>query len=112
MRRAEGYISSRAGKRLEKIETEIHFQHGRYVENEMINIFPERRYQEVLGFGGAFTEASAYNYSRLDDEKKRKVIKAFFIKRRAWGITSAGPTSIPVIFRWSSIHISKKTILS
>ena len=48
MRKVEGYISSRAGKRLEKVEKEIKFEQGKYVENEMINIFPERRYQEII----------------------------------------------------------------
>ncbi|MCI6467795.1 MAG: glucosylceramidase [Faecalicatena sp.] len=85
MRKVEGYISSRAGKRLEKVEKEIKFEQGKYVENEMINIFPERRYQEILGFGGAFTEASAYNYARMDDEKKEKVLKAFFDKEEGLG---------------------------
>lgn len=85
MRTIEGYVSSRAGKKLEKINEPIVFDENRYVENGMINIFPERRYQEVLGFGGAFTEASAYNYSKMDDEKKQQVIEAFFDKEKGLG---------------------------
>lgn len=85
MRTIKGYVSSRAGKKLEPIEAEIRFENGLHAENGRINIFPERRYQEILGFGGAFTEASAYNYSRMDDEKKRRVIKAFFDKEEGLG---------------------------
>ena len=85
MRTTRGYISSRAGEKLVNVEREIKFERGRYVEDKLINIFPERRYQEILGFGGAFTEASAYNYSKMDDEKKQKVIKAFFDKEEGLG---------------------------
>ena len=53
MRTIKGYVSSRAGKRLEDTAEEIRFEYGRHVENQVINLFPERRYQEILGFGGA-----------------------------------------------------------
>ena len=33
----------------------------RSIERGVINIFDEFKYQEMLGFGGAFTEAAAYN---------------------------------------------------
>ncbi len=44
----------------------------------VVNIFDEFKYQEVLGFGGSFTEASAYNYSLMTENEKKRVIKAFF----------------------------------
>ena len=47
-------------------------------ENSVINIFDDVRFQEILGFGGAFTEASAYNYSILSGEDKAKLIAAYF----------------------------------
>ena len=56
-------------------------------EGNIINIFPEVRYQEILGFGGAFTESSAYNYSLLSDEDKRAFIKAYFDKGDGIGYT-------------------------
>ena len=34
----------------------------------IINLFDDVKYQEVLGFGGAFTESSAYLYSLLSPE--------------------------------------------
>lgn len=43
-------------------------------------IYPERTYQEVRGFGGAFTEASGYNLSLLSKEKQEEVIDAYFGK--------------------------------
>lgn len=40
-------------------------------EAALINVFDEVEYQEILGFGGAFTESAAYNYSKLSAEGKR-----------------------------------------
>ena len=37
-------------------------------ELRIVNVYPEVRYQEIIGFGGAFTESSAYNYSLLTPE--------------------------------------------
>ncbi|MBQ9298593.1 MAG: glucosylceramidase [Clostridia bacterium] len=47
-------------------------------ESKLINIYPEVEYQELLGFGGAITEASGYAYSKLDSEKKEKFIQDYF----------------------------------
>lgn len=44
----------------------------------VINVYPERSYQEVKGFGGAFTEASGYNLSRLPEQVQEEIIQAYF----------------------------------
>lgn len=44
----------------------------------IVNIYPEVTGQEIQGFGGAFTEASTYNYSKLDEERKKEVIEGYF----------------------------------
>ncbi len=67
-------------------QTNIHFQeetvekgnHWSGAEGGVINIFDEVEYQEVLGFGGAFTESAAYNYSLMDDKTKERFMKAYF----------------------------------
>ena len=43
-------------------------------------VYPERTYQEVKGFGGAFTEAGAYNLSLLAQDNQNAVIEAYFGK--------------------------------
>ena len=43
-----------------------------------INI--KQKKQTILGFGGAFTEASAYVYSKLNNKKKNEIINAYFGK--------------------------------
>ena len=40
-------------------------------ECSVINIFDEIEYQQILGFGGAFTESAAYNYAQLSDAQKK-----------------------------------------
>ena len=35
-----------------------------------INLYPELEQQTILGFGGAFTEASAYNYAQMSASDK------------------------------------------
>ena len=39
-------------------------------EREVVNIYPDMTYQEFIGFGACISEASAYNYSLLSDEKR------------------------------------------
>lgn len=85
MRTIKGYISGRDGRKVAPVEKKIVFERDVYRESKMINIFPERRYQEILGFGGAFTEASAYNYAQMDEETKKKVIRAYFDKDEGLG---------------------------
>ena len=43
-----------------------------------IEVDTSRKYQEILGFGGAFTEASAINWRRLSKEDQDKVINLYF----------------------------------
>ncbi|MDC0558854.1 glucosylceramidase [Candidatus Izimaplasma bacterium] len=37
-----------------------------------------KTYQEMIGFGGAFTESSAYNLIRISKEQREEAIKAYF----------------------------------
>lgn len=44
----------------------------------VINLYPEVTYQKIRGFGGAFTEASAANYSKLSDTLKNTVMEDYY----------------------------------
>ena len=55
------------------------------IERGVINVFDEFKYQEILGFGGAFTEAAAYNYSLLTDEQKKDFMEKYFDKEKGIG---------------------------
>ena len=43
-----------------------------------LEIDTSRTYQEILGFGGAFTEASAINWQLLSTEEQEEVIRLYF----------------------------------
>jgi len=48
-----------------------------------VTINLEKEYQTVTGFGGAFTEASAYLLNQMSDEKRQELINAYFSKEGA-----------------------------
>ena len=50
---------------------------------ELVSILvdPVRRFQTVIGFGGAFTEAAALTFSRLDAASQSAILKAYFDPR-------------------------------
>ena len=54
-------------------------------ETGVVNVFDEIEYQEVLGFGGAFTESAAYNYSLLNDEQKKTFMQRYFSRENGIG---------------------------
>lgn len=43
-----------------------------------IKLFPSQKYQTILGFGGAFTESSAYLLNKLSKENREKILNAYF----------------------------------
>lgn len=43
-----------------------------------IKINPEERYQKIIGFGGSFTEASAYLLNKLSKQNREKILQAYF----------------------------------
>ena len=57
------------------------------LETELINIYDDVRYQEFLGFGGAFTEAAAVTCCKLKEAERQKVIKAYFDANDGLGYT-------------------------
>ncbi len=91
--------------KIRKITTDI--SAGKYFEEEqlefnnvmsdwesgIVNIFPQARYQEILGFGGAFTESAAYNYSLLSQDDKKRFMELYFSKDKGIGY-SFGRTHI------------------
>lgn len=48
------------------------------IEHPLISIFPDIEYQEIKGFGGAFTEAAATTIDKLSKENRDKILKLYF----------------------------------
>lgn len=70
---AEVYETSAQGNKLTKISA---FTGG---NNPItITIKPEETYQTITGFGGSFTESSAYLLNKLGRENRKKILEAYF----------------------------------
>ena len=69
----EVYETSASGNKLTRV---TEFSSGASQSN--IQLFPEKKYQTITGFGGSFTEASASLLNRLSNENRSKIIEAYF----------------------------------
>ncbi|MEZ3447152.1 MAG: glucosylceramidase, partial [Lachnospiraceae bacterium] len=59
-------------------ETEVTFAAGNGGEMQQVCVHPAVSYQQILGMGGALTEAAAYTYSRMSAEKKQQLLALYF----------------------------------
>lgn len=66
--------SNRDNERLDEIIVNEIFP----LEKATITVDPKQKMQKIIGFGGAFTEASAYNLLRVNKEERQKAIDAYF----------------------------------
>ena len=72
------YLTSKESKaRIKKIP-ESELLHDSKTELRSIKVDKNQIRQSILGFGGAFTEASASIYDQLDTDKKSEIIQAYF----------------------------------
>ena len=69
------YETSAGGKKLEKL-SEFSFE-GELVS---IQILPGQKFQTITGFGGSFTEASAYLLNQLSEKNRDLILQAYFGK--------------------------------
>ena len=73
-------LSSATQKEMLVEQQDIVFKQDLETENELINIYPEFKYQKILGFGAAFTETSAYNFSLLSPALQQQLAELYFGK--------------------------------
>lgn len=67
------YETSASGNKLEKLTD------SPTVENTVaIQLSPDDKFQEIIGFGGAFTESSAYLLNQLGKENRKLILDAYF----------------------------------
>jgi glucosylceramidase len=48
-----------------------------------ISLDPEKSFQEITGFGGSFTESSAYLLNKLSADNRKKILEAYFSEKGA-----------------------------
>jgi glucosylceramidase len=51
---------------------------GRKLSGEIITLNPEKKFQEILGFGAAFTDASCYLFSQLSEDSRQQLFHELF----------------------------------
>lgn len=69
------YETSESGNKLTQI---TNFSSD--VVQSTIKLNPAKKYQKITGFGGAFTESSAYLLNKLGTKNRKKIIDAYFSK--------------------------------
>jgi len=72
------YVTSKdTGQKVEQVDLS-YLLTTKSIESSTIILNKNKIRQEILGFGGAFTEAAASIYHTLDTEKKEEIIQAYF----------------------------------
>lgn len=75
---AEVFETSASGNQLTKIKPST------FTQNSIkIKINPDVRYQKITGFGGSFTESSAYLLNKLSKQNQEKILNAYFSEEGA-----------------------------
>jgi len=69
----EVYETSASGNKLKKI---TEFSSGNDIT--AIKLLPDEKFQTITGFGGSFTEASAYLLNKLSKQKRDTILEAYF----------------------------------
>ncbi|GAB5408328.1 MAG: glycoside hydrolase family 30 protein [Balneolaceae bacterium] len=69
----EVYETSASGNKLTKVEN---FPTSEKLVSIQLN--PQETYQKITGFGGSFTESSAYLLNEVSEENRKKIIEAYF----------------------------------
>ena len=68
----EYYQTSAAGDKLKQGQAPV------VQNNRVISVYPDSTLQQISGFGGAFTESSAYLLNKMSVEKRQEIIEAYF----------------------------------
>lgn len=74
----EVYETSANGNHLKKIN---HFSSS--AKPIKIKLLPETKHQTIIGFGGSFTESSAYLLNKLSKKNRDSILEAYFGERGA-----------------------------
>lgn len=73
-------------KQFQKVKP-LDFKYDPTAEWETLNIYTDLAFQEVDGFGGAFTDAAAITFSKMSEKSKNEFIKLTFDKKDGLGYT-------------------------
>ena len=72
------YETSASGNQLSQVSE---FSMGK--DTSVIRLNPDKTYQTITGFGGAFTESSAYLLNKLSQKNRDTILRAYFSREGA-----------------------------
>ena len=55
--------------------------------NVTLSVNTAKTFQDIIGFGGAFTESAAYTLARMAPEKRQEIVKKYFDDVEGLGYT-------------------------
>ena len=67
-------------KKMQK--SSAYFEQDTETESNLIKLYSDISFQNIVGFGGAFTESAGYVYSLMSDENKTRFLKLYFSDNR------------------------------
>lgn len=60
------------------LEEETEFKTDNHSEMQQVKVYPDVTYQELLGMGGAITEAAASTYAKMSKAKQEELLELYF----------------------------------
>ncbi|GHU49906.1 glycosyl hydrolase [Clostridia bacterium] len=63
-----------------EIEQPLLFIEDIGIEEHVINIYPDVQFQEIQGFGGAFTDSAGYVFSLMSETDKKRLAETYYGK--------------------------------
>ena len=82
MKKVHVWTTYGEGSFREQLRQEILFSEDSGVEEQVINLYPDQRFEVFEGFGGAVTDAAGYVYSLMSEEQKKELVKTYFSKEQ------------------------------
>lgn len=59
-------------------ERELSYREDGQFEMRKVCVYPDIKYQEIYGMGGAFTEAAAYTFHKMSEAKQKDLLELYF----------------------------------
>ena len=73
IKQVEVYETSASGNKLKKLS-----DFSGEDSDAVLELLPDQKYQDITGFGGSFTEASAYLLNKLGSDNRDRILEAYF----------------------------------
>jgi glucosylceramidase len=72
------FTTTNSDKRLAQSDKPLHWMNSQSPITATITIDKAKKYQKILGFGGAFTDATCYTFNKMPAEARQKLFQELF----------------------------------